>query len=144
MIHVFIPINFFKKCPPVNSYRSSSSTDHITESTFLYSLHPGWRYVAHILELMTLIQHNENSMYAGPTKAIMGRYSTRVRLGNEELNFVEEFRYLEMTADCRKNNDIKKQFRIQNSVCNMLVGKFSLHLRRQKSNFQVILLPTLL
>ena len=31
---------FFKKCPPVNSYRSSSSTDRWTESTFLYSLHP--------------------------------------------------------------------------------------------------------
>ena len=33
---------FQKKCPPVNSYRSSSSTDSRTESTFLYSLHPDW------------------------------------------------------------------------------------------------------
>ena len=39
MIHVLNPINFFMKCPPVNSYRSSSSTDRRTESTFLYSLH---------------------------------------------------------------------------------------------------------
>ena len=37
----WIPLNFFKKCPPVNSYRFSSSTDRRTESTFLYSLHPG-------------------------------------------------------------------------------------------------------
>ena len=42
MIHVLNPINFFKKCPPVNSYSSSSSTDLRTESTFIYSLHPGW------------------------------------------------------------------------------------------------------
>ena len=36
-------------------------------------------------------------------KQSQGRFSTRVRLGNEELSFVEEFRYLGhiMTADCR-------------------------------------------
>ena len=33
-------IIFFKKCPPVNSYRSSSSTAPRTESTLPYSLHP--------------------------------------------------------------------------------------------------------
>ena len=35
------------------------------------------------------------------TKQSYGRFSTRVRLGNEELSFVEEFRYLAhiMTAD---------------------------------------------
>ena len=56
-----------------------------------------------------------------------GRYSTRDRLGNEELSFVEEFHYLGhiMTADCRDDKDIKKQFRRQNSVGNMLVRKFS-------------------
>ena len=39
-----------------------------------------------------------------------GRYSTRVKLGNEELSFVQEFRYLGhvMTADCRDDKDIKK------------------------------------
>ena len=37
MIHVLNLINFFKKCPPVNSYRSSSSTDRRTESAFLNS-----------------------------------------------------------------------------------------------------------
>ena len=39
MINVLNPINFFRKCPPVNSSHSSS-TDRRTESTFLYSLHP--------------------------------------------------------------------------------------------------------
>ena len=55
------------------------------------------------------------------------RFSTRVRLGNEELSFVEEFRYLGdiMTADCTDDKDIKKQFRRQNAVGNMLVRKFS-------------------
>ena len=58
-------------------------------------------------------------------KQSQGRYSTRVRLGNEELNFGEKFRYLGhvMTADCRDDKDIKKQFR--NAVGNMLVRKFS-------------------
>ena len=43
-------------------------------------------------------------------KQSQGRFSTRVRLGNEELSFVEEFRYLGhiMTADCRDDKDIKK------------------------------------
>ena len=59
-------------------------------------------------------------------KQSQGRYSTRVRLGNEGLSFVEEFRYLRhvMTADCRDDRDIKKQFRRQNAVGNMLVKKF--------------------
>ena len=60
-------------------------------------------------------------------KQSQGRYSTRVRLGNEELSFVQEFRYLGhvMTADCRDDKDIKKQFQRQNAVGNMLVRKFS-------------------
>ena len=60
-------------------------------------------------------------------KQSQGQFSTRVVLGNEELSFVEEFRYLGhvMTADCRDNKDIKKQFRRQNPVGNMLVRKFS-------------------
>ena len=59
-------------------------------------------------------------------KQSQGRYSKSVRLGNEELGFVEEFRYLGhvMTADCRDDKDIKKQFRRQNAVGNMLVRKF--------------------
>ena len=42
-------------------------------------------------------------------KQSQGRFSTRVRLGNEEPSFVEEFRYLGhiMTADSRDDNDIK-------------------------------------
>ena len=61
------------------------------------------------------------------TKQSQGQFSTRVRLGNEELGFVEEFRYLGhiMTVDCRDDKDIKKQFRRQNAVGNMLVRKFS-------------------
>ena len=56
-----------------------------------------------------------------------GQFPTRVRLGNEELSFVVEFCYLGhiMTADCRDDKDIKKQFRRQNAVGNMLVRKFS-------------------
>ena len=56
-----------------------------------------------------------------------GWFSTRVMLGNEEVVFVEEFRYLGhvMTADCRAYKDIKKQLRRQNVVSNMLVRKFS-------------------
>ena len=46
-------------------------------------------------------------------KQLQGRYSTRVRLINEELSFVAEFRYLGhvMTADCRDDKDNKKIFR---------------------------------
>ena len=60
-------------------------------------------------------------------KQSKGQFSTRVKLGNEELSFVEEFRYLGhiMTADCRDDKDIKKQLRRQNAVGNMLVRKFS-------------------
>ena len=59
-------------------------------------------------------------------KQSQGRFSTRVRLGNEELSFVEEFRYLghNMTADCRDDKDIKKQFIRQNAVGYMLVSEF--------------------
>ena len=55
-----------------------------------------------------------------------GWYSTRVRHGNEELSFIDEFRYLGhvMTAHCRDDKDIKKQFGRQNAVGNMLVRKF--------------------
>ena len=57
----------------------------------------------------------------------VGSQQLRVRLGNEELSFVEEFHYLGhiMTADCRDDKDIKKQFSRQNAVGNMLVRKFS-------------------
>ena len=60
-------------------------------------------------------------------KQSQGRYSTRVRLGNEELSFVEEFRYLGhvKTADCQDDKDIRKQFRRQNPVDNTQIKKFS-------------------
>ena len=55
-----------------------------------------------------------------------GWFSTRFMLANEELSFVEEFRYLGhiMTADCRDDKDIKQQFRRQYAVGNILVRKF--------------------
>ena len=63
------------------------------------------------------------------------RYWTRVRLGNEELSFVEEFRYLGyiMTAECRDSKDIKKEFRRQNAVDNILVTMISFTFH-EKSN----------
>ena len=50
-------------------------------------------------------------------KQSQGRFSTGVRLGNEELSLVEEYRYLGhiMTADCR-DKDIKKT--VQEAKCN--------------------------
>ena len=74
---------------------------------------------------------------------VLWQFSTRVRLGDEELSFVEEFRYLGhiMTADCRDDKDIKKQFRRQNAVGNMLVRKFSFAPIEAKIQLFVILLP---
>ena len=59
-------------------------------------------------------------------KQSQGRVSTRVRLINEELGFVE-FCYLGhiITADCRDDEDINKQFRRQNAVGNIGNKKFS-------------------
>ena len=50
-------------------------------------------------------------------KQSQGQFSTRVKLGNEELSFVEEFRYLGhiMTADSRDDKDIKET--IQEAKC---------------------------
>ena len=62
---------------------------------------------------------------------------TQQESGSELRNFaVEEFRYLGhvMTADCRHDKDISKQFRRENAVGNMLVRKFSFVPMRQKSN----------
>ena len=74
-------------------------------------------------------------MLVGP-KQSQGQFSTRVKLGNEELSFVEEFRYLGhiMTADCGDDKDFKKQFRRQNAVAICWSGNSHLHLLRQKSN----------
>ena len=66
-------------------------------------------------------------------KQLQGLFSTRVKLGNEELSFVEEFRYLGfiMTAEIRilKNNSGGK---MQLAIC--WSGSSHLHLLRQKSN----------
>ena len=72
-------------------------------------------------------------MYAGPAKEITGLV---LRLGNEELSFVEEFRYLGhiMTADCRDDNDINKQFRRKMQLAICWSGNSHLHLLKQKSN----------
>ena len=60
-------------------------------------------------------------------KQSQGRVSTKVRLGNEEHSFLEEFRYLGhiMNADCRDDKDIKKQYRRKNADGNMLARKLS-------------------
>ena len=60
-------------------------------------------------------------------KQSQGWYSSTDRLGNEKLSFADEFRYLGhvMTTDCRDDMDIKKQFRRQNAVDNVLVRNFS-------------------
>ena len=80
------------------------------------------------------VQHTENSLYAVPhdivyntpktvcmlvrPKQSQGHYSTRDRLGNEELSFVNEFSYLGhvMTADCRDDKDINWKT-IQDAKC---------------------------
>ena len=56
------------------------------------------------------------------------RVASQQESGLEMRNLaLSEFHYLghSMTADCRDDMDIKKQFRIQNVVGNMLVTKFS-------------------
>ena len=75
-------------------------------------------------------------MYAGPPKQSQGQFSTRVMVGNKELSFVEEFRYLRhiMTADCRDDKDIKKKSgdKMQWAIC--WSGNSHLHPLRQKFN----------
>ena len=80
-----------------------------------------------MLDLMILHTTQRKQYVCWSGQQSQGQFSTRVRLGNEELRFVEEFRYLGhiMTADCRDDKDIKKQFRRQNAVGNMLVRKLS-------------------
>ena len=67
-----------------------------------------------MLELMTLYttQRKQYVCMLVRQKQSQGQFSTRVSLLNEELCFVEEFRYLGhiMTSDCRDDKDIKKQF----------------------------------
>ena len=79
-------------------------------------------------------------------KQSQGQFSTRVRLGNEELCFVEEFRYLGqiMTADCRGDKDIKKT--MQEAKCRgQYAGQEILISTYWGKNptVQVILLPNL-
>ena len=73
------------------------------------------------------IQHNAKVCMLVLPKQSQGRYSTRVRLGNEELSYQNDFRYLEhvMTGNCGDDKKKEKYFRSQNSVGNMLVKKFS-------------------
>ena len=103
---------------------------HVTSQVLKeYSVFVGIRAACTSFSPYTLIVYNTTKtvcMVVRPKKSL-GRYSTRVSLGNKELSFVEEFRYLGhvMTADCRDDKDIKKQFMWQNAVGNMLVRKFS-------------------
>ena len=72
------------------------------------------------------IQHNESSMYAGPTKAITGSELNKrqARKWETYLCWRVSLPRNVITA-CRDGKDIKKQFRRQNAVGNMLVRKFS-------------------
>ena len=69
-------------------------------------------------------------------KQLLGRYSTSVRLWNEELRFVEELRCLThvMTADCRDDKNIKNNTggKMELAIC--WSGSSHLHLLRQKYN----------
>ena len=83
------------------------------------------------------IQHIENSMYAGPTKAITESVLNKSQARKLVTRLCREVRYLGhvMTAGCSDDKYIKKQFRRQNAVANMLViGSYDLHVFRQKSN----------
>ena len=49
-------------------------------------------------------------MNAGQTKAITRQVLKKSHLGNEELSFVDKFRYQgHVTANCRDDKDIEKQ-----------------------------------
>ena len=62
-----------------------------------------------------------------PTKAIRGSVLNKSQARKWGTCFIEELSYLGqvMTADCRDDKDINKQFRKQNAIGNMLVRKFS-------------------
>ena len=51
-------------------------------------------------------------------KQSQGQYSPSVSLGNEDLSYLDEFHYLwhNITANCRNDEDIEKQFRTQTAV----------------------------
>ena len=84
-----------------------------------------------MLDLMTLYT-TQRKQYVRWSDQSNKRAGTQKESGSEMRNlaFVEEFCYLGhvMTADCRDDKDIKKQFRRQNAVGNMLVRMFSLHI----------------
>ena len=84
------------------------------------------------------IQHNGNSMYAGPTKAIARSLLNKSHgLRNEELSFVKEFRYLGhvMTADYRDDKDIENNSGGKTQLAICWSGSSYLHQWRQKSNY---------
>ena len=70
----------------------------------------------HDIGMLDLVTTKTVCMLISPKQSQV-RFSTRVGLENEELSFVEEFRYLGhiMTADCRDDKDIKKI--IQKAKC---------------------------
>ena len=55
------------------------------------------------------------------------QYDDAVRLINDELSFVDEFRYLRhvLTPNCRDNKDVEKELRKRNAIGDMLIWKFS-------------------
>ena len=78
-----------------------------------------------VTALQTLLETGPYDIVYDTTKTVcmlvrpkqsQGQFSTRVRLANEELSFVEEFRYLGhiMTADCKMIRILKT---IQEAKC---------------------------
>ena len=67
-------------------------------------------------------------------KQSQGRFSTRVRLGDEEHSFVDEFRHLGhlMSADCQDDKDVVKQFRRQMLLAIRWSGSSHIHTERNK------------
>ena len=82
-----------------------------------------------MLNLMILYTTQQKQSLCWSTDQSNHKVGTQQDSGSEMRNiyFVDEFRYLGhvMTADCRDDKDIVKQFTRQNAIGNILVRKFS-------------------
>ena len=66
-----------------------------------------------MLDRMTLYTTQQKQYVCWSDQSAHRAVGTQVRLGNEELSYVNDFRYLGhiITADCRDDKDVEKQFR---------------------------------
>ena len=92
-----------------------------------------WRYVAHMLDLMTLYT-TQRIQYVCSSGRSNHRVGTQQESGSEMRNLALSRSFV--TRTCRDDKDIKKQFRRQNAIGNAVgkSGSSYLHLLRQKSN----------